>query len=187
MKTVKAKCKWSLGIGFGICSLLSTGAVASNYPSDYCDQHVRIKHEGPALFAHVGSGCDSAEIIGYKKWGILAQGNPESIDAIIIAECEDETRKTVVTLGREWHGTGYMSEPLSYYSLVPRSCYSHKSKISLAFSDGYQWDSKNGANYGHFGYGFYSYDFVEEHDTNEPGHGRVNFKAWDVIVEAMKR
>lgn len=174
-------------------SLVGSAALASGYPADYCHQVVRATHDGPVLFAHVGSGCESLEIIGYKNSGILAAEAPEAIDAVIVATCHENgtmhTRTSVVRLGREWHGTGYMSAPMHFSDFVPNvhECYG-KSKVSFAFSANGKWDSRDGQNYGHFGFGFYNDSReVVTHQTHQVGYGSVNLSAWDFIVGQMGR
>lgn len=176
----------SLTVNLACSVAMFGGAVlASNYPADYCHQVVRIKHDGPGMFAHVGSGCDQGFVIGYKNSGFLAYHNPEKIDVIAVASCDNLTKTTVIPLGKEWNGTGYMSEKLSYYSLKPNNC--HKADLSFAFSNGQQWDSNGGYNYGHFGYGMYGNNDVEVFKTHQVGYGNINLRAWEIIVEAMTR
>lgn len=161
---------------------------ASNYPPDYCDQIVTIRHDGPALIANVGSGCWSAVVLGYKKWGKLADSGLNKIDAVVVGKCNrDEntvmTKTTTIVLGREWHGTGYMSAPFSPYSVLPDGCYygpnrNLQVKVEVAFSDGRgNWDSK------HLDHWF-PVPEDQRFKTNEAG-GSINFKAWNFIVSEM--
>ena len=163
-------------------------ALGSGYPSDYCHQNVRLKHDGAALWAHVSSGCDSAQVIGYKGWGYLAKNNPDRLEATVVGSCGQHSKTTIVSLGKEWNGTGYMSHPLSFYDLKPRDCDLRNTKIWYAVSDGSDsWDPGFGGSYGHFGYGMYGRRDVEFKKTNKSGHGRINDVAWREIVEAMRR
>lgn len=164
-------------------------ALASNYPPDYCHQNVRVLHDGPGLFAHVGSGCDGMEIFGYKKSGYLAYSNPEYVDAVVVARCNDDGRVNVKTirLGREWHGTGYMSEPLSFYHFIPSGC-DTGAKLEVAYTADGKWDSRYGYNFGHFDYGFYNDQRdIATFATHEAGWGQIVMSAWDFIVEQMKK
>lgn len=168
--------------------LVSQSADASNYPPGYCNQNVRVLEMGPALFAHVGSGCGDHQVIGYKNSGILAAHNPDAIDAVIVGSCDENGvhhRKTsVVRLGREWHGNGYLSEAHSYSNYKPSQCWN--AKIEVAFSANGNWDSLGGANYVYEGYGFYGRNDVTTFNTNEVGYGQVNLAAWAFIVDQLR-
>jgi hypothetical protein len=169
---------------------LATGADASNYPPDYCDQTVSVVHRQHALLAQVGGGCGSYLAIGYKAAGPLARGNPDFIDAVVVGECAVGTevhRKTsVVRLGREWHGTGYMSEARSPYSFAPEACAGQSPTLGLAFTDGVAWDSRDGANY-LYAAGDFRGPEAAVFDTNTPGTGDINLPAWSFIIEQMRR
>jgi hypothetical protein len=141
-----------------------------------------VKHDGPALFAHVGSGCESYELIAYKNSGMLAEGNPEFVDAVVVASCGNDTRTTVVRLGREWHETGYMSVPLSIYSLMPSGCDSNPN-VGVAFSANGKWDSKYGQNYDAKAYSGNEVIFK----TNQNGNGYINDASWNFIIGEMRK
>lgn len=172
---------------------------ASNYPPEYSHQTVRTLSKGPALFAHIGSGILSQDVIGYRNNGVLAKLTPKPnfIDAIITTECERKignqheklTKTTTIKLGPEWHGTGYMTPPHSYYSYVVDFC-PVDSLIKVAFSDGNgHWDSKEGADYRYRGQGFRAQDRENEGATEDKLHEgdyQISLKAWDIIVKKMK-
>ncbi len=167
---------------------LSSQALASNYPSDYCHQIVRTVHDGAALFAHVGSGCGGYEVIGYKDHGILANNNPEFIDAIVVGSCGSDSHTSVVRVGREWHGNGYVSEGLSFYNLIPQNCDDvGQASIQVAFSANGQWDSRYGRNYDFSQQIFYTRQDVNVFKTNEVGGYGINLPAWNFIVSEMAR
>jgi hypothetical protein len=176
---------------FGL--LLASVAFGSGYPADYSHQNVRIITDGPALFAHVGSGCGSAEVIGYKSNGMLAASNPGKIDAVVTTSCtvrgEYHLKNSTITLGREWHGAGYVSEAHSFYDYLPRACIGSEEltnvNVGVAFSANGQWDSKFGANYGYAGYGFYNTPSARSYNTNTMGCGGVNIPGWEIIVNEM--
>lgn len=187
-------------VKFFLLPLLAIGssvishALASGYPAHYCHQVVRVVHDGPVLLAHVGSGCDQAEVVGYKPSGFLAGRNPASIEATFVARCqgngETHEKITRIQLGREWHGVGYLSAPFIYSNLVPFGCnQSDPSSISVgvAFSADGQWDSQFGANYRHPGYGFYGRTDVVSYETGASGFGSMNLAAWDFIVGQMRQ
>jgi hypothetical protein len=168
-----------------------SNAHASGYPPGYCDQVVRVMQDGPALFAHVGSGCDSSEVLGYKLSGVLSENNPESIDAVVTGSCSKDgstySKVSTLRLGREWHGQGYLSAPYSYSSFLPNNCYDNSS-LSIAFSANGQWDSKFGANYILAGSGgFWNEDpsRVQTLNTGSSGQGNIVIAAWDFIVSKL--
>ena len=176
-----------------LMSWVASTANASNYPPDYCHQIVRVLHQGPVLFATVASGCDGGGlVIGYKNSGYLARKGAHQLDAVITSSCQLSdgsrvTKETVVKLGREYHGTGYMSGEIDGYSLLPDNCrYGLDAPIAVAFSDGRgDWDSQYGANYR-----FVSRDFnrygkaIPTHEQSY--NGKPSFKAWDIIVNEMR-
>jgi hypothetical protein len=172
---------------------LASAAFGSGYPADYSYQNVRVITDGPALFAHVGSGCGSAEVIGYKTNGMLAANNPDRIDAVVTTSCtvrgEYHLKNSTVTLGREWHGAGYVSEAHSFYDYLPQACMGSdelaKIHVGMAFSANGQWDSKFGANYGYNGYGFYNTSDVRSYSTNTQGCSGVNLPGWEAIVNEL--
>lgn len=176
-------------------ALSSQLALASNYPSDYCDQSVVAIHEGPALFAHVGSGCLSGDVIGYKNNQVLSRSNPSYIDAIVIIGCNtgsgSATRTMTVRLGREYRGNGYVSDGnLDLRSMGYNMCFGGSITYQIAFSDGKNnWDSNYGRNY-HIN----PLDFsqaggnVVRYNTHEgSGFGKINLKAWAFIVDQLRR
>lgn len=170
-------------------------ASASNYPPDYSHQTVYAIHRGPALFAHVGSGTISGDVIGYKPRGVLARSNPEFIDAIIIVNCNTSagsaSRNYVVRLGREYHGNGYLNDgTLSLQSFGYNTCFGGNISFEFAFSDGRgNWDSNYGRNYPlAFDEFFDRRARVSVFPTGEgSGFGKINLKAWDFIVGQMRR
>ncbi len=150
-------------LSFVSSAIISIGSIstafASNYPPDYAYQTASALHDGAALFVHVGSGCDSADLFGYNKTGPLAQMNPEKIEAVVTAECRtsngDTTKRvSVITLGKEWRGAGYLSPAFSFYSLLPNNCESLDQELRVAFSANGLWDSLGGNDY-RINYGFY--------------------------------
>ncbi|MBI4405612.1 MAG: hypothetical protein HY537_15730 [Deltaproteobacteria bacterium] len=173
-------------------------ALASPYPPDYGHQTVRTLSRGPALFAHVGSGIISADIIGYRNSGTLAKHTPKPayIDAVVTTECERQvgsskekiTKNTVIKLGLEWHGTGYMSPPHSYYNYVVDMC-PQNSLVKVAFTDGHDWDNNNKEDYRYRGMAFRAPDPINNGVTEDKLHEgdyQINLKAWDIIVKKMR-
>jgi hypothetical protein len=113
---------------------------------------------------------------------MLAEGNPEFIDAVVVVSCGNDTRTSVVRLGREWHETGYMSVPLSIYNLMPAGCGSYPN-VGVAFSANGKWDSKYGQNYDAKIYSGNEKVF----ETHQTGNGSINGVAWDFIIGEMRR
>jgi hypothetical protein len=185
---------WNVNFVVLLLSSLGVSATgfASNYPPAYSHQTVKVLHDGPAIFAHVGSGCGSSMVIGYKLGRLLSQALPESIEAVIVGSCghtshgEDgmEKKTTIVRLGRDWGGNGYLSSDLSPY-VWPANCYN--GHVSVAFVANGVWDSMFGDNYGHFNYGLYGESRAfNTFETHESTCGGVNLKAWNYISEQLK-
>ena len=167
---------------------ISSQALASNYPANYCHQVVRALHDGPALFANVSSGCGSQQVIGYEANGVLAADNPDFVDAVVVAKCGPDIRTSVVRLGREWHGKGYMSAGHSFYSYLPQGCYPFREdRIYVSFSANGRWDSRYGQNYSFSGQDFYERNDVRVFETHEQGTEYVGLRAWDFIVSEMDK
>jgi hypothetical protein len=131
---------------------LAQGAKASQYPASYYNQTVRTLSQGPVLFAHVGSGILSQDLVGYRWSGFLAHGRPAQLDAVFVAQCRSHdgasiVRTVTVVLGLEWNGRGYLSAPFSAESLFSGNCEGDR-VLKVAFSDRMgRWDSLGGANY----------------------------------------
>lgn len=150
-----------------LLALAPLSSEASNYPPDYCRQRVYTTSEGPLLVGYVASGCGSSAVIGYKKSGVLAKSldSPVALSAVITGKCtliastdknklgDELIYKSTIQLGREYHGTGYMSAPISLYDFAPSPCLyqgrgSVKIVLNVAFSDNQgNWDSKYGVDY----------------------------------------
>lgn len=178
---------------FAVVAFIAVPTVssASNYPPDYFHQIVRAKHDGAVLFAHVGSGCNSHEVVGYKGWGKLAASNPESIDAVIKGTCQKDgntySKISVLVLGKEWHGNGYLSNQFETWNLQPSECWGSRDvELSFAFSANGQWDSLDGANYVLPNW-FAPSNEIKMYNTKEGNCTSVNFKAWDFIVSEMSK
>jgi hypothetical protein len=171
-------------------TFVSSMAWASAYPPGYCDLTVRTRSEGPVLLAHAGGGCSSHEILGYRANGMLAQGNPEFIEAVVTISCQTADNFTgsfnkVVKLGREWNGNGYMSEA---FTLNYNSGFSYctSRSVSVAFVANGVWDSKFGQNYD-----FNMYPSTESNiktfQTKAVGSSAsLNTRAWEILVEELK-
>lgn len=167
---------------------ISSQALASGYPAGYCDQIARVSHNGPVVFAHVGSGCESLEVLGYKASGMLANGNPDFIDAVVSTICDNQRKTTVVRLGREWNGKGYLSSAFSVYEYLPAGCYpSSDTSIGFAFTANGQWDSRFGQNYPHPRLGSNRGGNDTVFNTRQAGHGTIVLDAWHFIVNEMDR
>lgn len=174
---------------------------ASNYPPDYCGQRVYTKSDGPLLISYVASGCGSSAAIGYKNSGVLANNpdRPDSLTAVILGRCtlveytdsnkpgDELVYKSHVRLGREYHGTGYMSAPLSLYDFLPSPCLHQgrgnaKIVLQVAVSDNRgHWDSKYGANY--------EIDLRElvsgpSYRSQDLGYG-IGLDSWNYIIRSM--
>ena len=172
-------------------ALPSVQASISNYPPEYVYQKVHVLHQGSALFGYVGSGILSTMVLGYKKSGSLASTAPDFIDAVVTADCPKPdgswARKTsVVRMGKEWNGTGYMSSELDYYHFMSGGCgYQQLEQLHLAFSDGKgHWDSHEGQNY----------LLIWNQLVNSPvsfatqeGGSTINPRAWSFIIDEMKK
>jgi hypothetical protein len=122
---------------------------------------------------------------GYKRSGILAKDSNESLDAVVTGSCgTGSLHQTIIKLGREWHGTGYMNSPVSISSLLPQDCQSVPGQsLSVAFSDGKgHWDSVYGQNYNISVSQLWS-GFT--YNTKEFGPD-VGLEAWNIIVKSMR-
>ncbi len=172
--------------------LIAVSAMASNYPTDYCNQSVSVQHEGPLMVASVASGCFGKVVFGYKKSGLLVSSMTSKVDLVVKGICEKRgvqlQKQTVVVMGREWHGTGYMSSAMNPYKFAPDECSvggtsGVQFRYEFAFSDGQgNWDSRGGANY-HMRSLFWD-GSGRQYKTNEAGDD-INMKAWDIIVSEM--
>lgn len=161
-------------------------ALASNYPSDYCQQRVYSINNGPSLLARVGSGCTDQLAIGYKNSGVLASSQVEEIDAVVTGSCKISSleKVTVVKLQKEWNGTGYMNKP-DYTSFYPQDCHRDSlKKIAVAYSDGQgNWDSRYGDNYNAT-----MEDFYNAGSTLSSSYGpEIGIDAWKIIINEMKK
>jgi hypothetical protein len=171
-------------LGFSVCE-------ASNYPPDYCHQKVRVLHQGPMLFAQVASGCGSTLVMGYKKSGVLYANHKDSINAVITASCTlngtSHSQTTTVQLGKEWHGTGYLTTDLNVDRWKPYECfYVANMEYAIAFVDrDGNWDSRNSENYK---FRLTEVTMSENYfDTKEDATYGVNLKAWDYIIGEMAK
>jgi hypothetical protein len=182
-------------LSFLLAMVLTAGQPAhGDYPSpEMAPQKVYVLHRGAALLAHVASDRVSTDVIGYKASGYLAQRRPDSIDAVITARCplSEQSKTTVIHLGPELHGTGYMSGLLDLRTLFPagegpQGCpVRGDTPLQVSFSDGAgRWDP---AGYNDIVFSFY--DFFQSRAIRQvPGTGDgVNEAAWDFIVGEMRR
>lgn len=188
---------------FILGALFSTVASASNYPPSAFHQTVRLIHDGPALFTHVSTGIGwmAKDLIAYQSSGYLAAFNPDTLDAVITAKCTtvngtSASKTTTVQLGREWHGTGYMSIPLDFSHHIPANCYHNGSAaITVAFSDGQgHWDSRFGQNYGYDRSEFNSLGSSDGRvlvlntlRSYSAGSSGINGLAWDFILGELRK
>jgi hypothetical protein len=175
--------------------LINSLSWASNYPPEYYYQKIYALHDGPALFARISSGAMNAFVIGYKRTGYLSKLGLDSMDAIVIGQCETEKgsysfKKQTVHLDSDWSGSGgYISMPLNFWNHLPSECRSGTSSLSIAFSDGHGmnlWDSRYGENY-NYSLGKTGEDprKAQELEVRETGSG-MNEKAWKFITDQMK-
>lgn len=168
-------------------------AHASRFPLEASPQKTYVIHRGAALLAHVESTVLSRDVIGYKGSGFLAQRSPETLEAVVTARCSnsDQARTTMIRLGREWHGTGYMSAPLDFRTLFPvvpgpEGCVVRgDTPLQIAFSDGGgRWDP---AGYNDIIFSpseFYSSRTVYE--STVPG-ADISNDTWEYLVGQMRR
>lgn len=175
-------------------SFYAPAFAAGDYPAPEAPpQKVYVLHRGAALLAHVVSDQVNADVVAYKASGYLAQRRPESIDAVITARCplSAEAKTTVIKLGPELHGTGFMSAPLDLRTLSPAGegpmgCpVRGDTPLQISFSDGAgRWDPA-----GYNDIVFSLYDFFQSRSIRQvPGNGEgVNELAWDYIVSEMRR
>ncbi|HAH31975.1 MAG TPA: hypothetical protein DCL44_06650 [Elusimicrobia bacterium] len=163
---------------------------ASNYPADYTNQTARVVSKGPAVVALVSSGIMNKLVIAYKRSGIL--GGSDSIQAVVRVTALEyysgysKTTERIVTLPKEWHGTGFMTPEMSMYDFIPASFAGDIKRIELAFFSGPQWDSNYSANY-----------VIEKDELNwgvaatfKSGHGggpNIDQYCWDFIVGQMRK
>jgi len=139
-------------IAAAVLMFIGAGMVkASNYPSDYYNQNVRVVQAGPAIVANVSGGAMGGKyVIGYKRTGIL--GGAENLTAVVrttYASYSGGTRVTerTVQIGKEWQGTGFMTPAMSLSELAGDGDAAQLIRLELAFVSGSQWDSNWGANY----------------------------------------
>jgi len=165
---------------------VSSVVMASNYPPDYCHQVASVDVFGPAVVSKVASGCMTPiYIIGYKKSGMF--GARPVLEAVITATCkydsdrEAEFRETnTVTLGKEWHGTGFMSHAIRSYEFCGYSAYLVKLEIAFTPDRG-EWDSRYGANY--------NFDFRGGNWTHQKFYAtgdEVVEPVWNFIIGFMR-
>ena len=172
---------------FAMTTLLSLNSFASGYPGDYCQQRVYPINNGPALLARIGSGCTDLLVIGYKNSGILAKAQYQEIDAVVTGTCSisSNVKVTVIKLGKEWNGTGYMNNPEYATSVYPSECYGDRyKKLAVAFSDGKgNWDSRYGENYVATLEDFYNAGYILSKNYGPyPG-----LDTWKIIINEMKK
>jgi hypothetical protein len=172
-----------------VTTFISFGAAASDYPADYCQQRVHVVNDGASLIARVGSGCTDLLVIGYKNSGVLATNDVQEIDAVVTGSCSGswEKRTTVIKLGKEWNGAGYVNKP-SYEksSVLPGSCYRDTSAIiSVAYSDRKgNWDSRYGQNYNVKSTDLYS---TATKTILSPNYGpEIGLDSWKIIVNELR-
>lgn len=167
-----------------LIALAGVSADASGYPASYTYQTARVVSRGPALVARVSSGIMSALVIGYKGRGVL--GRSESIQAWVRTTFENKAETRVITMQREWHGTGFMTRALSGYELGDDGHSGDIMSIELAFFSGPRWDSDYGANYV-FGKWEFS-DTAARFTWPEPYYSQeIEIHCWDFIVDQMRR
>ena len=97
-------------------------------------------------------------------------------------------KQSVIELGREYHGTGYMSAPLDMSRFQPATCFGGWA-IAIAFSDGQGgWDSLNGANYMFSEGEFDGHNPAHAHfNSQQSTYNGVNLAVWDFIVAEMRK
>jgi hypothetical protein len=185
---------YSLALSFAVAGVCLSFGARADYPSPEAPpQKVYVLHRGAALLAHVASERLTTDVIGYKASGYLAQRRPEAIDAVITARCpaSEQAKTTVIKLGPELHGTGYMSGPLDLRTLFPagegpQGCpVRSDTPLQVSFSDGAgRWDPA-----GYNDIIFSLYEFFQSRSIRQvPGEGEgVNVAAWDYIVNEMRR
>lgn len=175
-----------LFLALGLLTATSV-SFASNYPPDYCQQNVRIQDLGHGLIAQVSSGCGTELVLGYRNSGPLAQNSPEKIDAILVSRCRQHDgsaaqKTTTVTLGKEWHGAGYMSAPF-YLDACPYSDSWEKPVVGVAFSDGRgRWDSNYGRNYA---MDLMSLGGTSPRRSQDVGPG-IGLNSWNILIDALR-
>jgi len=163
----------------------SLSSFASGYPPNYCDQTVRLIHQGPAIFAHIDSGCIAGDVIGYKNSGVLARNNPEFIDAVITGHCGVLQKTKVVRLGREYNGRGYLNDGKFTIQSFSYELDCPEVTLEIAFNSGQQWDSDYGRNYRLGIQDFYG-PRVRSYATKQGSpYGAINLAAWDFIVNEL--
>jgi hypothetical protein len=172
--------------GAAMAFSVAGAALASNYPSDYCQQRIYAINNGPSLLARVGSGCTDQLAIGYKNSGVLASSQVEVIDAVVTGSCNISSAQkvTVVKLQKEWNGTGYMNKP-DYTSYYPQECARDSlKKIAVAYSDGKgNWDSRYSANYNATMEDFYNVGSILSRSFGP----EIGLDAWNIIINEMRK
>ena len=174
----------------------AAAAQASNYPPDYGHQKVYAVAKGPAVFVTVSSGMGSASVVGYKFTGPLR--NESGLDAVIETTCQlndgtVEFKRSVLKLGPEYHGTGYMSAPYHPADFLPADCrLSYTWTLRFAFSDSHgNWDNNNRENsaysYSETTSGAPGVETFFTHQNGDSGGSGINLKAWAFIIDFMKR
>ena len=166
-------------VAAGICG-------ASNYPADYAHQTARVVAKGPAIMARVSSGVMSEKFaIGYKKSGILA--NYDTINAVVkVVYNDNRVTETVINIGKEWNGTGFMTHSLSGYGLTGTYYYEEIKRIELAFFVGEQWDSNYGSNYIINFEDFFKNSFIFRANSDSYST-EISADCWNFIVEQMRK
>lgn len=171
-------------IAAAVLMLFGAGVVkASNYPTDYYSQNVRVVAAGPAIVAGISGGAMGSKfVIGYKRAGIL--GASDSLSAVVKTSYYSysgglRNSERTIQIGKEWQGTGFMTPAMSLSELTGDGDARELVKIELAFVAGAQWDSNWGGNY-----------VVKNADLyqNAAGYSSPNnTDCWNFIVGQMRK
>ncbi len=159
---------------------------ASNYAPDYTWQTARVVAKGPAIVARVKSNVMSEKfVIGYKKSGILA--GHDVINAVVrVVYNDNRITESVISIGKEWNGTGFMTHSMNGYGLTGTYYYEKIIRIELAFFVGEQWDSNYGNNYVVNFEDFYGNAAVFT-SNNDSYSNEIDGYCWNFIVDQMRK
>jgi hypothetical protein len=170
----------------------SNSVFAGRYSPEDFYQTVHFLNEGPAVMIAVENDFSGSQfVLAYKNSGYLTQPDMGSIDAVIVTKCDGKSHSSTVTLGKEWHGTGYMSAPFLETYIDEKCLLGSSWDVEIAFVDqNGVWDSKSGSNY-HFSKWKLLQSEVVYHTNQGPDPDRsffeINLAAWDFIIAQMRK
>ncbi len=153
---------------------------SDDYLKNYTYQYVNASQENAAtMFLVVSATLTPQLIFAYKNGGVLVGNDTEKIDAEVKVFCLDGSSKSnVVAMNRVWHEVGFMSKAVS----VAEYCeFSFPESLTVAYTDGSNWDSRYGSNY-HF-----TMSDFKKIGVAQTSSSRIAVETWVIINNFMRR